>query len=1529
MTSTLPHTTPFFVTGGTLGPTAASYVARQSDEELYQGLREGEFCYVLTARQMGKSSLMVRTAARLRADGIGTLILDLTALGQGVSAEQWYRGLLAIAGEQLDLERELEAFWAGQRELGPLQRWFAALRQVALPHYPQGLVVFVDEIDAVRALSFRTDDFFAAIRASANGQINGQVSSPANSPMSGRDCQPEHQPEARLTFCLLGVATPADLIRDTRNTPFNIGRRIELQDFTPAEAVVFARGLSEPSGRSPRDSARLLERVLYWTAGQPYLSQRLCKAVADDPDLTAPEEVDRRCAELFFAPGALRRETHLLFAQELLLRGTEDVGGLLGLYARIRAGRAVPDDEKNPFVGLLRLSGVIRVFNGRLRLRNRIYARVFDRRWVRDHLPEVELRRQRAAFWRGALVVGTLATVVGLLLASITAAALRSEAKASQLTASLRRTVDERNEALREREGALQRLGKVLERLTHANRTLRAQQGMIQQKAAALSQSKEREHAQRLAAETSGSIAKAATIQATEAARLAERRGAETRREAARLQAETGDKLVSESRFLEALPWYISATKLEGERDPHSSAQAVIRSLLAESPRLLRLWNTQTPLYYARCSPNGRWLALARADAGVDLQPASGGPPRPLLPPGSGIAALEFSRDNSHLLASSGDAIVRIWDLASGKPPIQLSERAHKVYFGAAFVDQGQKIVTLEDSTGRVRLWASRSGQPLRDVGTVSIGDVANLLVLGNTPYALIASVRGSQVLDLRSGLVTAVGPLMPGLLAANLNGTLLAFTDGNDVSIWQMPQLTRLGHVTLNRLPKQIAFQPDGRLRTVGVDGTVQDWDPRTCKAMSEPVRLPGPAVVAALRTPASGPTCGREVFTIDPSGVARTWDLASRADRAQFLRPPAASAPPAFDPTGKLAAMPGEDGWVRVVETATGRPARAPLWAGIPLACAAFSPDGAWLAAAGYGGPPRLWNLRTGVPHPPMDTPVRTTPGDGIYALRFSPDGRRLLACRTDRLAQLYDVGTGRAQPPIPCMDIGRTPHPFSPDGRCLLLSCDAGPFVTLLKIDRERTIEAASLEGSSHGEFSPDGSSILAAGSDNTVRVWSVPARRQAGGNPLRGERLTFATYSPDGRRILTIDVSSRSASLWDSRTFRPLFRPLVSRGVIALAAFSPNGRLLAVAASNGDLEIWDTQRGRLAAAPFNAPVDIGVALGSEQVTELRFSADSSRVLAAFTNGNGLVLPVEAGPPLPERQSDLTAILVGGAPASAAAPAPVTPEEVMRAWGRSGQVLKGSPEALQATDVRWHREQWRDCERIGFWEPAVDHLSRVIEADPTSWQLRERRAQLQVQRQRWNDAAEDFQAAITRGSTHYLGYYWCALTQLAAGDRTGYQKTCARMLSQFAAAPRLRQRDLTVWTCALGPGRPADLQRAIAVTEGMLHGQPGNPSWKSTLGALYCRTGRYQEALAYLPPETVNPSGALDDLFRALAYHGLGRGRAARAALAAAEQAMAAALKPGSSANPSWEDRMEATVLLTEVRARMSASIHSTSP
>ena len=151
-------------------------------------------------------------------------------------------------------------------------------------------------------------------------------------------------------------------MRDVRITPFNIGVRIELTDFTESEAAPLAAGLGRPELRSER-----LRRVLHWTAGHPYLTQRLCQAIAASRN---GADVDRLCDEIFLSRQARQRDDNLLFVRERILRSQSDLAALLSLYARVLRHRRVSDDDSNPLVGELRLAGVCRGESG-ARSRNR------------------------------------------------------------------------------------------------------------------------------------------------------------------------------------------------------------------------------------------------------------------------------------------------------------------------------------------------------------------------------------------------------------------------------------------------------------------------------------------------------------------------------------------------------------------------------------------------------------------------------------------------------------------------------------------------------------------------------------------------------------------------------------------------------------------------------------------------------------------------------------------------------------------------------------------------------------------------------------------------------------------------------------------------------------------------------------------------------------------------------------------------------------------------------------------------------
>ncbi len=377
----------YFVTGGTMAPKAPSYLVRAADDEILQQLLDGQFCYVLTSRQMGKSSLLSRAAMRLRENGRAVSFFELSAIGINLTASQWFDGILERVGADFDLEDEIDEFREKNATLGPQQMWLEVLRRVILVNIPnRNIVIIVDEIDMVRSLreNFDTDEFFSGIRELYNRR--------------------SHDPELqRITFCLLGVASPGDLMANKQVTPFNIGNRIEIRDFTRAECDGLANGFPDlqPDAITP-----LLDRIHYWTGGQPYLTQRLAKAVAQDPSVRNPAAVDEIAKNLFLSQKARETDSNLTFVRDRVIKEPEGSAPLLTLYLQVIKGKKTPDSEINPATTKLKLAGLVRNENGLLAVRNPIYKHNFNARWVRENLPRDWARIAAKSFrWAAAILL--------------------------------------------------------------------------------------------------------------------------------------------------------------------------------------------------------------------------------------------------------------------------------------------------------------------------------------------------------------------------------------------------------------------------------------------------------------------------------------------------------------------------------------------------------------------------------------------------------------------------------------------------------------------------------------------------------------------------------------------------------------------------------------------------------------------------------------------------------------------------------------------------------------------------------------------------------------------------------------------------------------------------------------------------------------------------------------------------------------------------------------------------------------------
>ena len=185
----------------------------------------------------------------------------------------------------------------------------------------------------------------------------------------------------RLTFVFLGVAVPADLIKDPQRTPFNIGQGIDLQEFSQADAAILAKQLTAVY---PQQGPHLFQRIYHWTNGHPYLTQRLCLTLAEakHPQPTSTL-VDETVATLFLSKQT-RGEDNIQFVSTRLLNHPQK-RALLGLYKQIYQGKTVPDDRKSWLQSQLKLTGLVKTGGNQLEIRNPIYRHSFDAAWIRHH----------------------------------------------------------------------------------------------------------------------------------------------------------------------------------------------------------------------------------------------------------------------------------------------------------------------------------------------------------------------------------------------------------------------------------------------------------------------------------------------------------------------------------------------------------------------------------------------------------------------------------------------------------------------------------------------------------------------------------------------------------------------------------------------------------------------------------------------------------------------------------------------------------------------------------------------------------------------------------------------------------------------------------------------------------------------------------------------------------------------------------------------------------------------------------------
>ncbi|MBN1463182.1 MAG: AAA-like domain-containing protein [Paludibacteraceae bacterium] len=359
-----------FNTSGTMSADKPTYIVRKADNQLYDNIKKGNFCYVLAARQMGKSSLKTRVIKRLKKENYACVDFDMCVITlENVNTTSLYFTIITLLNRLLHLKIDIQVWIRANIHATPTARFLFFLEDVVLKLEKRNIVIFIDEIDSL--LSFKTDefssdDFFAVIRALFNARAEN----------------PEFN---RLNFVILGVATPNDLIRDKDRTPFNIGVPIHLDLFNIDETEPLQNGLKHLGV----DVDALMSEIFYWTNGQPYLTHFLCAKVAEaEGDYLDINELVQNSFIVLTRTG--ESETHFNCIENRIIFNANYNVKMLELYQKLLLGQKVKSNNSDSEQLYLKLTGLVIARGNELQITNRIYENKFDKKWLIETFERID-----------------------------------------------------------------------------------------------------------------------------------------------------------------------------------------------------------------------------------------------------------------------------------------------------------------------------------------------------------------------------------------------------------------------------------------------------------------------------------------------------------------------------------------------------------------------------------------------------------------------------------------------------------------------------------------------------------------------------------------------------------------------------------------------------------------------------------------------------------------------------------------------------------------------------------------------------------------------------------------------------------------------------------------------------------------------------------------------------------------------------------------------------------------------------------
>ncbi|MBD2510909.1 AAA-like domain-containing protein [Nostoc muscorum FACHB-395] len=1133
--------------GGSLAIDTPSYVHRQADSQLYEALKRGEFCYILNSRQMGKSSLLVRTKHRLQQEGFKSAAVDTSVVGsEQITPLQWYKGFVGDLWRQLGLMEtlNLKTWWLERNDLGLLQRlrWF--IEELLLVQFPQQrLFIFIDEIDSLLGLNFPIDDFFALIRFCYNQ----------------RAINPEYQ---RITFAIFGVATPFDLIRDKTKTPFNIGQAIALKGFEWEEVTPLIAGLE----KTVSQPASVVKAILNWTAGQPFLTQKLCHLVAQLSQQTMGHDRLNRIppgTEWFWIENLVKTHIierwesqdepeHLRTIRDRIERNGQWAGRILSIYQKVLQEIEINCDDSQEQMELL-LSGLVVRHEGILKLKNRIYQQVFNLQWVEKRLENLRPYSQILEAWvaseqqdksrllRGQALKDAQTWAHGKSLSDLDYHFLAASQEVDRqelqlfLEAERLKEVEARLE-LKKKNAKRQNCWIVALSIALATAIAAGIFAFFQYQTAIASQRNEEiEKIQKMATYSEALFALDqrldALIEALRAIRELKHLASIDPQTATMVELALRRSIYGAAEFNRFSGYASVNNALDISSDGEMIAVATIGDgiqIWQRDGKLIRtLKGHQGPVLGVAISPNGQLIASSSGDTTVKLWRRDGTLLKTLPGFKAATGKVKFSPDGKLIVSSSGDGTIKLWR-QDGK---LLKTLRHGVILTPVVFSPDGKLIASASDNGTVKLW-NRDGTLLKTLSDIQ------------SPVFSIAFSPDSKTLATGNGdgklqLWQRDGSLLRTFTAHNAAINALAFSrDGQTIvsgSDDKMLKFWSLDGTSLNAIKghdggiKDLAFSPRGdTLFSASWDGTVKLWK---------------------LRSP---------MLTILRGHTGGIWGVA-------------------FSPDGQLVAS--SSAKETILWRKNGISNRRLKGPNAQFGSVAISPDGKTIATVGTDQSIKLWSQDGTLLHS-----LKGHQGN-IKRVAFSSDGKMVASSSSDRTIKLWrldgtEIATLRGH------TAGTWGVAFSPDGSTLVSSSGdktlklwslAAVLHHLRQLDKSQDSLFKTLPGHNSAvinvAFSPNGEFIASVSEDRTAKLWSRDGKLL---HTLVGHNsgIWSVAFSPDSQTIAT-GSNDGIIKLWKSDG--TLLANLIghSAGVKGLA-FAPNGKTLASAAEDKTVILWNLEQ-----------------------------------------------------------------------------------------------------------------------------------------------------------------------------------------------------------------------------------------------------------------------------------------------------------------------------------------------------------------